>query len=158
MRSNSGIQLSELLRRLRSRVSDLRGTIAGSAYARNTGEVVFGNTVGQLISLVSVPLQSRIYGPEIVGQFAAFTAASGLVSGFACLGLISAIMSPKEEREASAIVRICLLSATFSACLVVCLGLGLSPYYKVADAATEYWLFMLSLGGFIVLTNWATAA
>ena len=129
-----------------------------STYARNAGQIVIGNVIGQLISLASIPILSRLYGPSLFGEYGVFAATAGIVNGFVCLGLVSAILSPKEEEEASAVYRLCILSAVSITTLLVWACIALSPYFQVINVSGNYVLTLAMLGLFLVANNWATAA
>jgi lipopolysaccharide exporter len=136
----------------------LKGRVGNSTYARNSGRIVIGNVIAQLVSLVSMPILSRMYGPTLFGEYGVFSATANLINGFACLGLISAIVSPKEEEEASAIYRICILSVVSISTLVVGACIALSPFFQVIHVARNYTLIMVMMGVFLIVSNWATAA
>jgi len=74
------------------------------------------------------------------------------------LGLISAILSPKGEEEASAVYRLCILSAVSITTLLIGACIALSSYFHVLNVSEDYALTLAMLGLFLVVNNWATAA
>jgi len=139
---------------VRSNVTNVRK----SKYAQNAGQIVLGNAIGQSISLISMPIQSRLYGPSLFGEYGVFSATANLVSGLVSLGLVSAIPSPREEEEATDIYRLCIVSACALTTILIGTSIALTPYFRIMNVNTNYLLMLAMLGAFLVANTWATAA
>lgn len=64
---------------------------------RNAAKISSGTAIGQLISIVTLPLVTRLYGAEIMGTWAAIHAIAFLIYKVNDLGLTQAIMVADEE-------------------------------------------------------------
>lgn len=62
--------------------------------------LISGNVLAQVITLVNMPIVSRIYSVRAFGEFAIFSSTASIVGGVAALGLGSAIMAPKDDVRA----------------------------------------------------------
>ncbi|GHA22931.1 lipopolysaccharide biosynthesis protein [Oceanisphaera arctica] len=77
--------------------------------------VISGTAGAQAISMVFIPFITRIYGPEVYGILGAFIALTGVLTTLAALAYPVAIVLPKSDRTATALVKLSLLiSATIS--------------------------------------------
>lgn len=63
-----------------------------------------GNIISQFLSFFTFPIIARLYTPEEFGKVAIFTSVVSIISIFAPIGLTSAIMEPKNDKEASNIL------------------------------------------------------
>lgn len=145
-----------MIARLKQRYNLFWNEITNSTFLKNTTLIITGNVIAQLLSIIFVPIKSRLYGPELFGEFGIFTATINIVNGLVCLGLISAIVSPEEDREASAIYKVCLISCTTFAIVLLVLALILSPVFKVINVSANYYLICILMGVFLVVNNWAS--
>jgi O-antigen/teichoic acid export membrane protein len=84
-------------------------------YARDVVIMAAGTIVSQGITLLAMPVLSRLYLPEDFGMLAVFMAVSGIAATALTLRYETAILLPKEEEEAKALFKI-------SVCLALVLG------------------------------------
>lgn len=145
-----------MIARLKQRYTLFWNEITNSTFLKNTTLIIIGNVIAQLLSIIFVPIKSRLYGPELFGEFGIFTATINIVNGLVCLGLISAIVSPEEDREASIIYKVCLISCTTFAIVLLVLTMILSPVLKVINVSVNYYLICILMGIFLVINNWAS--
>jgi O-antigen/teichoic acid export membrane protein len=96
--------------------------------------VSVGTVATQLVSLVSTPILTRMYGPSEYGVFATFITATTLLTLLATWRLELAIDLPKERAESRRLASLCLLLA-LATCVVVLMlgGLGLLLLQPVRD-------------------------
>lgn len=91
-----------------------------NGFTKNIFKLSFGTIFGQGISLITLPIFTRIYGAEIIGQWALITSMSSIINSFSDLGLINSIMIEENEVKALKIYKvistisfiICFISAT----------------------------------------------
>lgn len=145
-----------MIARLRQRYSLFWKETTDSTFLKNTTLILSGNVIAQLLAILFVPIKSRLYGPELYGEFGIFNATITVINGLVCLGLISAIVSPEEDKEASAIYKVCLISCSTFAIILLILALVLSPVFRVIDVNLNYYLICILLGVFLVVSNWAS--
>lgn len=73
---------------------------------KNVGRLSFGTILGQLVSIISLPLFTRIFGPYVIGNMVIFTSIAIIINSFSDLGMTNAIMVEEEEEEANKIYKI----------------------------------------------------
>ncbi|SDJ18729.1 oligosaccharide flippase family protein [Paenibacillus typhae] len=73
---------------------------------KNVGKLSLGTILGQLISIISLPIFTRIYGPTVMGNMALFTSVAVIINSFSDLGMSNAIMVEEEEEEAGKVYKI----------------------------------------------------
>lgn len=117
-----------------------------SSFVRNVIKLGGGNVAAQVISLVAVPVITRIYSPDAFGAFSFVQSLVLVLYPVSTLRLNSAILLPEDEQTAEGLLLASLLSVIVSAFLLMpLLMIGL---YKMAglDAATETVLWYLVAG------------
>lgn len=82
-----------------------------SHFVRNVAAVATGVAAAQAISLMFMPILTRIFGPEAFGALAAFSALLNILTPMATLGFANAIVMAKNEEEATAVARLSLVCA-----------------------------------------------
>lgn len=130
--------------------------IKTSSFFKNTSQIVTGNMISQILSIIFMPIISRLYGPIFFGEFGVFNATLNLVSGFVCLGLVSAIVSPEDDQEASAIYKVCLISVSTFTIVMLTLVLLFAPVFQVINISANYYWVCILIGAFLVVNNWAS--
>lgn len=91
---------------------------------KNIAKISSGTLLGQLISIVIVPIFTRIYDAEILGIWAFFNAIYLFVNSFSDLGLTFSIMTEKNE-EARKEVYAVITTIVMAISLVVAVALGI---------------------------------
>lgn len=64
---------------------------------KNTIKISFGTVSGQLISIITLPIFTRIYGTEIIGIWALFNSIATIVNSFSDLGMSNSLMIENDE-------------------------------------------------------------
>lgn len=82
--------------------------------------VVASGTAGaQAIGMAFIPFITRIYGPEVYGVLGVFIALTGILTTLATLAYPIALVLPKSDNKARALVKISLLLAVIMSLLVL---------------------------------------
>lgn len=68
---------------------------------RNVAKISSGTALGQIISIVTLPVLTRIYGAEVMGIWATIYAVASIVITFSDLGLSQALMIGEEDEVES---------------------------------------------------------
>ena len=89
-----------------------------SSFVKNTGKLLAGNAVGQLIGIIAIPIITRLYSVEVYGEFSSLLAISLILATLSTLSLHLAILIPKSEEEAIKIFKLS-LSLTYGFCLFI---------------------------------------
>lgn len=100
--------------------------ISLSSKMKNVAKISSGTMIGQAISIISLPIITRIYGASIMGIWASIFSVSLIASAFSDLGLSSSIMVEKDEKELPVIYQVVTF---FSVILSFLTGLFVLPYY-----------------------------
>lgn len=90
----------------------------GSA-GRAIGILAGGSALAQLLSLIALPVVTRLYSPEDFGVFAVYTSLVSILSVAACLRLDVALPLPEDDRVASDLLVASLLAATAATGLLI---------------------------------------
>ncbi|MCJ8349715.1 lipopolysaccharide biosynthesis protein [Moritella sp.] len=93
-----------------------------SNFIKNTSKLLVGNTIGQIIGIIAIPIITRLYSVEAYGEFSSLLAISLILATLSTLSLHLAILIPKSEDEAIKIFRLS-LSLTYVFCLFISIAL-----------------------------------
>jgi len=109
-----------------------------------------GAIVGQLITLSVTPLLARLYSPGDFGQLALVVSVASVAGSVAGLRLESALMLPRDQRDATALLATALL-ATFitSACLLVVAELAFAVGFLPSFSEIPYFALWASMLTFV---------
>jgi lipopolysaccharide exporter len=116
-----------------------------SPFLKNLTVLVAGTVIAQAISVLALPILQRIYSPGDFGTLSLFTSLATLFAAFSTLKLEYAIILPKIESEARAIVKLSVLSVVVSFFLsfLILLFFGSKILPNVNDG--ERYLLMLCI-------------
>lgn len=89
---------------------------------KNAAKISSGTLIGQLLSVVTLPILTRIYGAEIMGIWTVIISISGLMNTVTDLGLSQAIMIEDADRE----------NSTYNAIMTLVLLMSIAPMFIVA--------------------------
>jgi O-antigen/teichoic acid export membrane protein len=111
----------------------------------------FGGVASQAISLLALPIISRLYAPESYASWAIIMATAGIFGAIACFRYELAIVIPKKEEEASSILWGCAISAITTG-LIVAVILQIPWLHKIIMSETvgNEWFYTLFVPVMIV--------
>lgn len=69
-----------------------------SSSMKNVTKISTGTAAGQIVSIVSLPVITRIYGPEVMGVWTTIYAIATIVNTVSDLGLVQSIMMEDERK------------------------------------------------------------
>lgn len=131
-----------------------------SSSARNVGKLLTANVLAQAIGLLIYPILTRLYAPEDFGLLNLFGSIGGVLILLSTLEWYNAIVLPKKEEDARAIVHLCLLSIgvlTLFLCLTIPFAKPIAALFKSPNLAHFYWLlpfYVMLMGIWNVLNYW----
>ena len=134
--------------------------IISSKQVQNVGKLLSANVVAQVIGLVVYPILSRMYAPEDFGLLNLFLSIGNVLVVLSLVDYYYAIVLPKQERHAVALVHVSSLALLITVALVavsVLLASPISAVFKSPDLAQYYWLmpiYVLSMGAWNILNYW----
>lgn len=105
-------------------------TLFKSKFLQHVATLASGSAIAQFLGFAFIPLLSRIYPQEAFGLLASYSAMVSLVSSYATLKYDTALVLPKEDRSAYALLKlsnIIGLILTILSCLVIFLPI---PYFQ----------------------------
>lgn len=132
-----------------------------TSFASDVLTLVGGTTFAQIITIISVPILTRLYGPEEFGVWALYISITGIISVISCMRYDYSIMLPESDKDAVNLLGLSLLAALIISSLtlpVICyfkqpiLNLLNSP-----QMSNYLWLvtpFVFVNGIFLALNNW----
>lgn len=131
----------------------ITGFLNRHPFLKNTAVLISGNVLGYGIYLLCLPILSRIYSPVEMGEYDLILSSGRFVMDIISLGLIMAIMLPKEDDDARDICQLVLsLNVGFLFVLVTGLLL-LKNTYHLFETSIPYTLSIFLLATYIFTTN-----
>lgn len=129
-----------------------------SSFVKSIVVIASGTAAAQLVGMIFVPFITRIYGPEVYGVLGAFLALVTVLSPFVALAYPMAIVLPKEDDQASALVVIALLlSSLLSGLIFIALWVaGEWLLSKVGATSLIAYMFLIPL--VVLVTAWQDIA
>ncbi len=85
--------------------------LKNNSYLTQIITLISGTLFAQIISLISIPILTRIYTPDEFGLYSIFFAVTSVIGMVSSLSYEQAIVLPKSQRSADAIL---LLSITIT--------------------------------------------
>lgn len=131
-----------------------------SANVRNVGKLLSANVVAQVIGLIVYPILTRMYTPEDFGLMNLFVSIGNVLVVLALADYYYAIVLPKQERHAVALVHVSSLALLITVALValsVTLAGPISALFKSPELERYYWImpiYVLTMGTWNILNYW----
>ena len=134
-----------------------------NGFFRSAGMLVGGTATAQALTILALPILTRIYSPEDFSVLAVYTALLTMVAVISCLRLEIAIPLPEDDGEAVNLFALAFVFATIAAVLT-CVGVVLfGPVFFQAIRQPQMqpygWLLPLGVwmsGSYAALQYWAT--
>lgn len=117
-------------------------TFQPSDMMRNVVKISSGTMIGQLVSILTLPIYTRIFGASIIGDWALFTSVATIINTFSDLGLSNAIMIEENEEETQKLFSIT-TTIVFSVSLLV--GVFYLIYYRIfpSPSSITWWFYAI---------------
>lgn len=75
-------------------------------FVKNASKLASGTIAAQIIAFITIPILSRTYSQEAFGLLAIFAAIVGFISSFATLKYDTALILPKEDKDAYTLLKL----------------------------------------------------
>jgi len=144
---------------LKARLSAIRA----SDFVRSAGALVGGTAVAQALTVLALPILTRLYSPEQFSLLAVYVATLTIVQVVACLRLEIAIPLPEHDVDAANLLALGLLSAISAAAIMALLVLGFGNAFFGAIGQPEMQAYGILLpfgiwlaGSYAALQFWST--
>lgn len=95
-----------MLKLIKNRFISLKERFRKSDFLKSILTLSAGVVVSQAVALFTTPIISRIYGPDVLGDFSIISSNVTIFGVIVSLGLIPAIMVPRDNDEAKGICRL----------------------------------------------------
>jgi O-antigen/teichoic acid export membrane protein len=121
-----------------------------SELVRNSARLLTANVVAQAIGLLVYPVLTRLYAPEDFGLLNLFMSIGGIGVLLATMAYHDAIVLPKEESRARALMQVCGLcvaAVMVLFALTIPLAKPIAALFETPDLAQWWWLMPLYIGG-----------
>lgn len=121
-----------------------------SPSVRNVGELLSANIIAQAIGILIYPLLTRMYAPEDFALLNLFTSIVGVLVIVATAEYQYAIVLPKDDKKAIAIVYVCLLilsGVTLVVSLTIPFAAPIAGLFNAPELARYWWLIPFSVAG-----------
>jgi len=91
-----------------------------SEFIKNTSKLLAGNTIGQIVAIIAIPIITRLYSVEAYGIFSVIIAIGLILAPFSSLSMHLAILISASEYEAKKVLKLSvLLTVSFSVLLLI---------------------------------------
>lgn len=127
---------------------------------QNSAKLLSANVFAQAIGLAVYPLLARLYTPENFGVLNLFLSIGGILILLSTLDYQQAIVLPKHEKQAIAVVHLC-LTITLVVCGVVIVSFpiagAIAELFKTPTLEKWYFLlplYILVMAGWNILSYW----
>lgn len=132
-----------------------------SNFIANVLKLVSGSVASQVLSILLVPIITRIYSPDDFGIFQLFLSVSGILVIFSTFSYQFAIMLPKTEEDSANVAFLCLILVTLIS-LLTALAVFFLPqdveYILNAPGISKYLIYLAPIiflnGLFFVQNYW----
>ena len=135
-------------------------SLVKSTGVRNFAKLLSANVVAQVIGLIVYPILTRMYAPEDFGLLNLFLSIGGVLAIISTAEYYYAIVLPKDDRDADAVLGVglvWLVGTTLLVTLTVLFARPISQLFKSPDLASYYWMmpiYVFAMGAWNLLNYW----
>lgn len=129
----------------------LRRLVESKGFFSSALKVGSGQLISQALSLISVPILSRVYSESAYGDRAILISTAAIIINLSTMGLNSAIMKPAEDNEAKKVLTTAVLTNFIISTVVVLICASLENVFHLFDITGSYLLSMVLLWLYMVL-------
>ncbi|WP_158589527.1 oligosaccharide flippase family protein [Butyrivibrio sp. CB08] len=122
-------------------------------FFKNIAVLISGNVIGYGIYMVFLPVLSRIFGPVQMGEYDLILSSGRFVLDFISLGLIMAVMLPKEDDNAKDICQIVLFLNVGFLLVFISILFAIRNVYHLFDTSIPYGLSVILLALYLFAFN-----
>lgn len=126
----------------------MKSRLVKSEFLKNVLTLVSGTTFAQILTLLALPVLTRVYGTFNYTILGVYTTASSIFMLFATLQYTQSIILPEKKEESSSLLYLCLVSSFFvsiiSYFVVLFLNQEIASYLEKPSLAK--WLILVPIG------------
>lgn len=120
---------------------------------KNIIVLVSGVVIGYGINMILLPIVSRVYSPEVLGEYDLITSNGNIIATLVCLALVVAIMTPRKDEEAIRICKLIRVSSILFTAITFLILLVAAKQIKIFDVKMNYVFALLLLSLYVILFN-----
>ena len=122
----------------------VKNKFSTSPMLKNIAKISSGTLLGQLVSFVTLPIFTRIYGATVIGYWTLFTSVAFIVNSFSDLGMTQAIMVEEDEEKRKELFSVI---TTLGLVLSIIVSAIFFVYYTVvpSDSGISPWCYAVVL-------------
>ncbi len=125
--------------------------ILSSNFLKSVLTLSSGVVVGQIINFLGMPIVGRVYTPEAMGDYTLITSNATIISGVACLGMMTSFMLPEKDEEARGLSRLVAYSTLGITTLLIGALWLCSDFFRIFETTkSSYSLSLIVLWLYIV--------
>lgn len=87
-------------------IEKIKGMLNFNENKKNVARISIGTMIGQVISFMTLPVLTRIYGAQIIGTWTLINSIALIVNSFSDFGLSNAIMLEQDEENMTKVYRV----------------------------------------------------
>ena len=136
---------------------------ASSKIFRAMATLILGSGIAKVISLISIPIITRLYSPDDFGILAVFTAAVAILAPLLTLSYHLAVPLPRQASVAGTLVWLAFFPSAFCAFVLTAIlwtyNFQILSALSVSALIPYWWLIVIGIFGFAsfeTLSMWAT--
>ena len=92
--------------------------LLGNKTIQNISKMMTGTMLGQILSVIMVPITTRLYGAEAYGDLAVLTSVASIFISFLGFGLAAAIMVERSDEDASQTYKLAVNATNVLVCVI----------------------------------------
>jgi len=136
-----------------------------TSFGRDVLKLVSGTALAQVLTILAMPILTRLYAPEPFGTLILFISLTSIISLVSCMGYECAIMLPKTDEQAANVLGVSLGFVAIISALTVPVvwwsRVPLSQWFAAPRLASYLWCMpptVLIAGMFLALSGWKSRA
>lgn len=119
-------------------ITSLLERFKNNDFVKSVSVLVSGSIIARLIGLFTLPIVSRLYSPEDFGENGVILATAAIISSLGSLGLNSAVMIPKSDKESDIVFKVAFFTSTSIYITLFLLAFIFSQSYQLAKTSLPY--------------------
>lgn len=127
--------------------------IQKNVFIKNVLVLLSGNVLGYIINILSLPLIGRVFSPADMGEYDLILSTGRFVMNFSSLGLIIAIMLPKDDEDAKRLCKLILLLNVSIISTLLIFFVAIGNVFQLFSTTIPYYMALFLLGLYIVSYN-----
>ena len=141
------------MKKVNAYIKKIIARIYASSFVKSVLTLSAGVIVSQAVALGTTPIISRIYNPQILGDFTIITSNSTIIGTIICMGFLSTILLPDDDDEAKGLCRLLLKLILGGTTILLVGGLAVSECWKMFNVSISYPAACVMLWALVIFTN-----